>query len=221
MYSNKVRSFTKLTTSLIRLPELVPKYQFSSFNRYYSKACKYYGGFTAPVSERSDAQKQRKQKPIIDCQGSLVEKWKYFKTQLTNFEDPLKKYDHLMSLRDQDLDLYYHFLRDYTGEVLAILYAVDGVIRNFERFEIHLPNMPTLMKQRKKRPAKPLDIANAVEYLRKRINDLRKANSKNEGGSGSKSKSEEKINPIKWIKKRFMLTPNTCCMAYLKTNNLK
>ncbi|KAL7735275.1 hypothetical protein ACLKA6_017983 [Drosophila palustris] len=221
MYSSKVRLFTKLTISLIRLTESVPKYQFSSFNRYYSKTCKYYGGFTAPVNERLDALKQRQQKPIIDCQGSLVDKLKSFRTQLTNLENPLKKYDYLMSLRDQEGDVYYHLLRDYPGEVLAILYAVDGVIRKFEQLEIYVPNIPTLVKKHKKKQAKPLDIAHAVEYLRKRINDLQKANSKNAGRSGTKSKAEEKTDPIKWIKKRFMLTPNKGLMVYLKTNNLE
>ncbi|XP_064542578.1 ATP-dependent 6-phosphofructokinase isoform X4 [Drosophila montana] len=124
MHPIKFRVFTKLKASFVQSQDRLPKTQHYPINRKLSKASPL--DHNLSVNQINKIKNQLWTQQIKDMRPSSDEKLKTFRLRMETFTDSVEKYNCLMALRDNDLELYQNYLCKYLVDVLSIFNAING-----------------------------------------------------------------------------------------------
>ncbi|XP_032590858.1 uncharacterized protein LOC116805068 [Drosophila grimshawi] len=151
----------KLSNRIQLFLKLLPDCHLYCYNRYSSKMFNH-AIKVNPINEYNHQNVVAKTgTEVVDKNSILAEKLRDCKTQMTNCMDPIKKYEYLSNMRDNNIELYYHYACNNTVEVFSVFHAVDLIIDNFYLMGQVIFNQII----------KKLEISSDVDHLRNRVND--------------------------------------------------
>ncbi|XP_017866184.1 PREDICTED: uncharacterized protein LOC108615868 [Drosophila arizonae] len=126
---------------------------------------------------------------ILFSRRSDNEKLLAFKNRMTSCADVARKYDYLMDLMKENINLYYRYLCDNTAEVLTVVNAVDSALDNISNLGLSVTKSPNM--QRLVHVTRSLDFDRTVNHIRQYIDAENKKKAQTRFGFALKKKQKE------------------------------